>query len=76
MWDVTSWRQYSPAAAGVAIAKNASAKNAVAGATVIFKSCFIFFSLFWFQPRNRHGMSVTLAPSAPEKSKRILSEAQ
>jgi hypothetical protein len=40
-----SRRQYSYAAAGVAIATNATAKNAAAGATRVFKSCFIFFSL-------------------------------
>jgi len=50
--------------------QNACAKNAVAGATLVFKSCFIFFSLcVGFQPWNRHGMSATPAPSAPKKAK-------
>ena len=62
--EVTSLRQYSPALAGVAKAKYPRANNAVAGAAVILKNCFISFSLFllsvlaisvlWsaFQPRE------------------------
>jgi|SRR6266403_3574240 len=50
-WDVTSVRQYSPALAeDGAIAPNVSANNAAAGAVLIFKSGFIFFSLCWLQP--------------------------
>ena len=48
--EVTSWRQYSAALAGVAIAANASANSAAAGVAVNFKSCFIFFSRCWLQP--------------------------
>ena len=54
----TSLRQYSPAAAGVAIPTNASANNAVTGAADILKSCFILFSpcadfsLCWLQLQN------------------------
>lgn len=43
--EVTSLRQYSPADAGVADAERArtpKANNAVAGAAVIVKSCFIY----------------------------------
>ena len=39
------------AAAGVAIATNASANSVVAGAAVNFKNCFIlFFPVFGFSP--------------------------
>jgi hypothetical protein len=47
--EVTSLRQYSPADAGVADAEIANmprANNAVAGAAVIVKSCFIYALLF------------------------------
>jgi hypothetical protein len=46
--EVTSVRQYSPglAAAGVVVPTSANANNA-AGAAVIFKICFILFSLFF-----------------------------
>src|ERR1700756_3270158 len=43
MPEVTSWRQYSPAAAGVEIETNAIASKAAAGAADIFKSRFMFF---------------------------------
>jgi hypothetical protein len=50
--EVTSWRQYSDAlaAVGVVIATKVSANSAVAGATLILKSCFILFSF----PRMHH----------------------
>jgi hypothetical protein len=44
MPEVTSWRQYAPAAAGVEIETNAIASKAAAGAADIFKSCFMFLS--------------------------------
>jgi hypothetical protein len=60
--ELTSVRQYSfgPAAAGVVVATKASANNAVADAVVIFKSCFIFFTLCLSQPQidmGCHGSS-------------------
>jgi len=44
MAEVTSWRQYSPAVAGVDIANSAVTNKAAAGA-VIFKSRFMLFFL-------------------------------
>jgi hypothetical protein len=69
--EVMSWRQYSfgLAAAGVVIDTKASAKSAVAGAALIFKSCFILFSLCWRSPDSRHEMSEVGAPWAPKKNK-------
>jgi hypothetical protein len=47
MPEVMSWRQnsFGLAAAGVVIPTTANANNAVAGAALIFNSCFILFSL-------------------------------
>jgi hypothetical protein len=61
------------AAAGVAIATNASANSVVAGAAVNFKNCFIlFFPVFGFSPGNRHGIGAMSAPSTPKNSNAIL----
>jgi hypothetical protein len=49
--ELTSFRQNSPADAGVvadAKARNPSASSPVAGAAVIFKNCLIFFSLSFY----------------------------
>src|SRR6266404_249196 len=79
--ETASCRQYSPAAAGVAIPTNASTNNAVTGAADVLKSRFILFSpcadfsLCWLQLQNRHGMSGIAAPSSRKNSNGILSGA-
>src|SRR5258708_22207920 len=69
-----SWQEHSfgPAAAGVVIAKKASAKSAVAGAALILTSCFILLSLCRHLPQSRHVMSEAGAPWASKKSNLIL----
>jgi hypothetical protein len=76
MADVTSVLQYSPAlAADGAIAPNATANNAAAGAAVIFKSCFILFSLFLVTFRTSRWDAVACRAIDTEKSKGILCRA-
>jgi hypothetical protein len=72
--EETSVRQYSygPAAAGVAIPAKASASRPVAGATLSFKSCFIFLRSVLAQILDEPvGMSGTPPPSVAKKSKVI-----
>src|SRR5258708_4564539 len=72
--EVTSLRQYSPAAAGVAIVTKANAHSAVIGAMLVFKSCFMLLSLCWFlvfAPRDAHGIRGEPALSPTKKSNGI-----
>jgi hypothetical protein len=68
---VTSWRQYSPAAAGVAIATIAMAKSPVPGAAVIFKSCFIVFSLVLASAPDDMGCRLRLRHQHRKKAKQF-----
>ena len=69
--EVTSVRQYSfgPAAAGVVVATNASPNNAIAGTLVIFKSCFIFFTLYLSQPQIDMGCQGSSRHQRKKKAK-------
>ena len=65
--EVTSWRQNSLAAAGVAIATNASANKVVAAVAVIFKNCCIFFPVSSLQPPNSRWDSGNIGAIGAEK---------